>query len=254
MKYTIIALAALSGSAFAQTIINGNFSDTSGMTPAYGGTVHNGVPNGWNSGGVKVQVLNTTVFGNPGGFSSSYIDTFGETQPVTLSQDVAGFTPGQQYTISYDWGNRSASPYDMTISIGNGSASHIGTGVATATNNSFTFTAGATTETLSIAYNHTNGNSDTGFNSTNFKVTPVNPVPEPSSAALLGLGSLALILGFHFVYSSWKPVPFCGAGFLHGGCRILRQIKPTRPPAARCHIPVDGSRSYFARGGGVSRR
>ncbi len=192
MKYTLITLAALSGTALAQTIVNGDFSDTSGMTSSSGGLVFAGIPNGWTSAGGLIQVIDSALSNNPGGFSSNFIDVYYKSGPDTLSQDVSGFIVGKQYTVSYEWGNRLIDPYDMTISMGDGSASHIGSGITAASNNSFTFTAGAATETLSITYNHTNGNSATGLNSTNFKVTQV--VPEPSSAALLGLGGLTLIL------------------------------------------------------------
>ncbi len=194
MKYTLITLAALPSAAFAQTIVNGDFSDTSGMSAnTYQGvTYYEGVPSGWTSDNGDIQVITPPFDGNRAGFTSNYVDVSATTRAVTLSQQVSGFTPGQQYTVSYDWGNRLINAYDMTISMGGTSASHTGPAeVVAASNHSFTFTAGTTTETLSIAYNHTNGNSNTGFNSTNFTVTPV---PEPSSAALLGLGGLALIL------------------------------------------------------------
>ncbi len=191
MKYTLITLAALSGTAFAQTIVNGDFSDTSGMTAYAGGAAFRGVPAGWTSDNGNVHVQTPARHGDPAGFSTNYVDVSSPVSPVTISQAVDGFIPGQQYTLSYDWGNWLASPYDMTISMGGQSASHIGTGIKAASSNSFTFTASTTTETLSIAFNHTNGDSESGFDSTNFTVTPV---PEPSSAALLGLGGLALIL------------------------------------------------------------
>ncbi len=189
MKYTLITLTALSGAAFGQNLVtNGDFSDTSGMTS--NGTYFTGVPNGWTSNNGNVEVITPAYGSNSAGFTSNYIDVVGP-EAITISQQVNGFTAGQQYTLSYDWGNRNHAPYDMTISMGDGSASHIGSGIATSSNNSFTFTASAATETLSVAYNYTNGNSVTGFNSTNFTVTAV---PEPSSAALLGLGGLTLIL------------------------------------------------------------
>ncbi len=188
MKYTLITLAALSSAAFAQTIVNGDFSDTSGLTDH--NTFFVGVPNGWTSNNGGLHLITPSHGGNPAGFTSNYIDILVDSQPVTLSQEVSGFTKGEKYVVSYDWGNRS-SAYDMTISMGGVSVPHKGSGNAMATKNYFVFTAGATTETLSIAYNATNGSSYTGFNSTNFTVTPV---PEPSSAALLGLGGLALIL------------------------------------------------------------
>ncbi len=196
MKYTLITLAALSSVAFGQNLVtNGDFSDTSGMTsrPDPAGVFYEGIPNGWTTdSGRIIQVLTSVGGDNVPGFSSNFIDVYATDKPITLSQDVSGLTQGQQYRLSYDWGNRRNTSYDMTISMGGASASHIGTGFVAATNNTFTFTAGAATETLSIAFNHTNGDSYTGFNSTNFTVTQV--VPEPSSTALLGLGGLALIL------------------------------------------------------------
>ncbi len=196
MKYTLITLAALSSAAFAQTIVNGDFSDTSGLTPKTGG-FFNGIPNGWTSTG-PLQVLTPDYYNDSLGFGMNYVDLGGfPSQPVTVSQVVSGFTPGQVYALSYQWGNMGDNnqdyPYDMTIAMGGASATHKGVGKVLATDNTFTFTATNASETLSITFNATNGASPTGIDSTNFRVTPVQ-VPEPSSAALLGLGGLALIL------------------------------------------------------------
>ncbi len=193
MKYTLITLAALSGSAFAQTVVNGDFSNLEGMTVGTGGGWYKGgVPAGWSSNAGNIEVITPGYGSVPSGFSSNYIDVTGPPNtPLTLSQQVSGLIQGQQYTLSYDWGNRASDPYDMTVSIGEVSTSHTGTGYVAATNNTLAFTASAPTETLSITFNHTNGDTGTGFNTTNFTITPV---PEPSSAALLGLGGLALIL------------------------------------------------------------
>ncbi len=176
MKYTLITLAALSGAAFAQTIVNGDFSNTSGMQVSGQGAAHSGIPFGWTTDGATVDVMGPNFLGNPAGFGGNFLDTNDMTQPITISQVVSGFEAGKQYTLSYDWGNSNwdgHSPYDMTISMGGSSADHKGPAeVVAPTANSFTFIASGTTETLSVTFNHTNGDSRSGFNSTNFRVTP----------------------------------------------------------------------------------
>ena len=196
MKKTIITTivgAALTCAASAQFVTNGDFSNITGLSldnSSIWPGLYTGVPVGWSSSS-SIDVLQTSYQNDPAGFGATYIDVHDTDSSSSLWQDVGGLVAGQLYSVSYDWGNwASNDPYDMTISMGAGSSSHAGSGLVLAQGDAFEFIAGSTTETLNVTFNHTNGDSNTGFNTTNFVVTAV---PEPSSTALLGLGALSLV-------------------------------------------------------------
>lgn len=219
------ALLAFSPIVNAQTIINGSFEDTSGMT---GSINFMGVPIGWTytdaSGFTAphiptVQAINkdwsssaTTITsayypenvdGNyymegTGKLSSPYDDTDDWSQG-TLWQDVSGLTVGQEYRLDFLWGNRwhmndwsdpvSYAAYDFTISMGGEEFSRNGDEGIGLLADHIIFIASDTTERLSIEMKHTQSQTNGAFD--NFVLSPT---PEPSGALLVALtGALALL-------------------------------------------------------------
>ncbi len=193
MKYTLITLAALSGSAFAQTFIAAN-SVSSNVSDYYPVNRLISDANGFNYSAPNPH--------SGGGGTSWWTTAVGST-PVTLTFD---FNSPQQIGAVGIWDYASYSPSDWNIKLFSGSN---GTGTAlldqdfsltpNSSNNVSVFngidladTAGVSSVVLTA---RNDGSYGSGLSEVYFSNTTISaPVPEPSSAALLGLGGLALIL------------------------------------------------------------
>ena len=176
----LVALA-LAAASSAQLITNGNFE-----TDAYptNGVVQLSKLTGW-------SILST---GDIAGCGAGY---FGQTsQEIDLSGfgDGAGSgifqtfatVPNAKYTLSLDvfTGTNVGS---VKVMVGSDVLSP-GLAGTVLTNSTFTFTAASQSTTLTLT---NTGGSVSQVD--NVSVTPVNPAPEPSALAALGLGAMAVL-------------------------------------------------------------
>ncbi len=194
MKYTIIALAAISGSAFAQTIVNASFENPSSSSTAER-SVGSNYFTGWTDGGTGSYQNVINFSGLPAADGNQWIDLARTGQP-SIEQDFAT-TAGQRYTITFDrgvWGNGSTKTNSIRVEVGNLDTIDVATATDPGMNwvtNSHDFIAAGTSTNLKFTFESQDSGGLAGLD--NIRITAA-PVPEPSSAALLGLGGLALIL------------------------------------------------------------
>ncbi len=193
MKYTLITLAALSGSAFAQTIVNSSFENPSGLVTDYQ-QVGTNYWTGWTDGGTG-SLQNIVNFGGlPASDGAQWVDFAGTGKP-SLEQDFAT-TAGQRYTITFDrgvWGDQDVKTNSLRVQVGNLDVVDLVTATGPGMNwvtNSYDFIAAGTSTNLKFTFESQDGGGLAGLD--NIRITTA--VPEPSSTALLGLGGLALIL------------------------------------------------------------
>ena len=210
---SLVALLVLVTSASAQTVVNGDFSDVTGLSggpQAYSASPGSLLP-GWTytpitgADGLDVFTYSmpTTLVTNPTQVLST--DDFflegsgGPGITGTLSQSIPGFTVGDQCVLEFEWGQRSRAQgriYDFAVTIGNGSfsattpASQVNNGMEVGMNTQLVmFTPTSTTETLSIDFLSGSG---TGAAVDSFSLF-CTTIPEPSSAILIGIGFLGLL-------------------------------------------------------------
>ncbi len=182
MKYTLITLAALSGTAFAQTNIDSDFSFMSGE-PVSGTMTQNGVT-------TSVTTTHTAMYGATA-IRDAYPpgDPSDATVTLTFSQKISDFSLDVSYVA--------ADEFIQSINVGDptsltGDLIQTASGVSTSNSGDSGYGvlswSGLNTDTISFVVSAPNG----ALAMNRFTATTV--VPEPSSAALLGLGGLALIL------------------------------------------------------------
>lgn len=200
-------------SASAQTVLNGSFEDQSGMTfvTDFRGDFYDGASPGWvwtadaaNPTANGVNHIHRDFTGSPISVTGDYFLEAGNANALgVLSQDISGFTPGTGYILSFDWGNREDTDpnryaYNFSVSIGGETFSRSGPtggGVINFTTEELLFKASSTVETLSITF----ADPGDGLNSAtigaldNFSLAAA-PVPEPGTAAFLGIAGAALFL------------------------------------------------------------
>lgn len=209
---TVLILIASATSANAQTVVNGDFSDLTGLTggpQVFTASPASSLP-GWTytpiTGPDIIEVFSYSMpitVNSPAQVLSS--DDFfleGSGAPGltgTLSQVIDGFDVGQQYCLDFEWGQRqqfSERIYDFEVNIGNGSfsattpASQVGSGVEVGMNaETIFFIPSSSSETLSIDFLSGSG---TGAAVDSFSLR-ICTIPEPSSGVLLGIGLLGLL-------------------------------------------------------------
>lgn len=181
------AFIGFSAGVNAVTIVNNSFEDITGMND--NGTFANGVPAGWSFTGTKVQALQSPP-NDPSGVDGSYfIEIFNSSDLGTLSQNITGLTVGQEYELSFLWGNRTLG-YDFKVEMDGSSFSQSGTGLVNMIAESFTFTATATNGDLNITWNECGVGCVSGGALDAFVL---NEVPIPPALWLFGSGLLGMI-------------------------------------------------------------
>ena len=179
--------------------VNAQTATNSGMT----GTAGNGnTPTDWSSGATTPDIY-TPSTATSGGFSTppdgsfvAMIATTTNSGTEYIQQSISGLTDGQQYEIHYDFARSNANtlntPGAFDITFGSQTLS---SGVAEIAWNQESLIFIATTEIQTLRFSPKKTSS--GFASylglDNVTIT-TKGVPEPSSAALLGLGSLGLLI------------------------------------------------------------
>lgn len=187
----------LSGSAGATSIlVNGSFEQGTTIAPA----VFKYLPAG-NTG-----VTGWTITGDSIDYIGSLWQASDGTRSLDLSGNAAGGVKqtfatvvGTSYTVAFDLaGNVTQAPSIKSVRASAGSVTQDFTFDITGhtlgnmgwTTHSFSFTATSTTTTL--AFSSLNGTSASGPALDNVSVNPTSPIPEPSTALLIGAGFLAL--------------------------------------------------------------
>ena len=178
-------LATFHSTTNAATIVNGSFEDTSGMIDFTSN--FDGVPVGWSFSGNQVQVLKSPPFAPSGVDGENYVEMYNTADLGTLSQDVNGLIFGQEYELSFLWGNRT-SAFDITVEMGGTSFNASGSGLVNMTSASLIFTVANTIETLSITWNDPGDYGVSGALDA-FRISAV-PLPAGVWLLLSALGGL----------------------------------------------------------------
>lgn len=193
-----LAVAGVGFSASAQTVTNGEFDANDQDFDTFPG---------YTGGGNPDQVAGFVGPATPGGYGvnggdSPTGDPFleGTTNtdatlflqaPVTLTQDVSGFTPGQQYRLDFEYNSRNT-PGRPGLDISIAGATFSSGPIASTPANlagQLLFTPDMATETLSI----TQLELDTLDSTALVDSLVITPVPEPASLGVLALGGLGLL-------------------------------------------------------------
>lgn len=198
MKHLLMAGAALAivaaltaTPASANLIANGTFV-VPGVGTGYGIFPNGSVP-GWSSNNNETEidyqtvVMPTFYLGIPG--QSMELNGY---QPDAISQTVTGLTVGQNYLLTWGYGDRpgGGGPYEAQVSFGgNLVTTDYGTDSGLWSSNSFLVTATATSEILTFA--GIEDGSDPSYGNEIADVS-LSPIPEPISLAVLGVGMAGL--------------------------------------------------------------
>lgn len=207
-KLPLIIAASLSSQGFGQTFINGDFDASS---PTYNTNASGTLGPGWTISNASPDIVNLATRVDSYGNHPSGPFAFPGSETVSLqggsflyavsteafSQTLSGFNIGTQYSLSWEESNFGANLFSTAISGDGGwSITADGTIIGSSTldyetawrTNSTTFTAGEE----EITFNFTSVNSGTS-SKVGIDNIQLSAVPEPSSAALLGLGGLVLL-------------------------------------------------------------
>ncbi len=208
MKYTLLTLAALSGTAFAQSITNGSMNAPAGIDTSITNSIP---PIDWMVESPSPDTIDTSADSGLSFASSSNGGTFagsaaspGNSYFEGISQDISGLTIGQSYDITFEQSitrlsKTQPAPGYWAVTFGSQTLNSNTMAVpAQGTifawqDQTLTFTASATTQKL-IFMADSPSNTPGDMTYVALDGVSITPVPEPSSTALLGLGSLALIL------------------------------------------------------------